>query len=313
MVSSLLAAEHPDNPNQADVADPDGSADYGDRPVPVMPARDSFLGRMLTTNTAGWLLSFGFHVLGYAVGAAIFWWLGLALIPDPDELRLPPIRASLDDQTLADEQPALEIIPAAGPGTAEATQSVQQLASQLAVSDRGTQDTLETDVRIAISASNDATDGDQGESPFFRIPESGLAVTRGSFTAWTDPAQPVPGQSYQIIIEIRLPDKIKRYRLSDLSGEVSGSDRYRQRLPYDSRSPSAARVTDGTEYKTVRANMIVKVNETKLQLAIKVPGAERLVRDHIRIKSRRLREEQELILVFGAADSTGSRGDGEQD
>ena len=251
-----------------------------------------------------WYLSLAFHILGYTVAAFVFGRLGLSLIPEQPEFRILPIRASLDDATRIDDLPALQIIPAAGLNTEEATQSLQQLANQLAVSDRGQLDTVLTDAKIATIGSEDSKDGNQQESSFFRIPESGLAVTKGSFTAWTDPARPEPGQFYQIIIEIRLPREIKRYHLADLSGDVTGSDKYRQKLPFDRNSPSAARVTDGAEYKTVRRDMTVNVVGTKLQLAIKVPGAARLVKDRIRIKSRRLHEDQELILVFGASDKS---------
>ncbi len=256
--------------------------------------------RLLSMTAASWYLSFVLHLMGYAFAPFVFGWLGLTLIPDQPRLQIPLIRASLDNETRIDDLPLLEIIPVAGPVTEEATQSLQQLADQLAVSDRGQWDTVLTDAKLATIGSEDSDAGDYGESPFFRIPETGLAVTKGSFTAWTDPARPDPGQFYQIIIEMRLPDKIKHYRISDLSGVVIGSDRYRQVLPFDRNSPSAARVTGGSEYKTVRRNMTVNVTGAKLQLAIRVPGGERLVKDRIRIKSRRLREEQELVLVFGS-------------
>ena len=267
---------------------------------------------LLSMTAASWCFSFALHIIGYTVAPFIFGWLGLKLIPDQPRLQIPPIRASLENETQIDDLPRLEIIPAAGPATEEATQSLQQLANHLAVSDRGQWDTVLTDARLATTGSEDSDAGDQGESPFFQIPETGLAVTKGSFTAWTDPPQPDPGQFYQIIIEMRLPDKVKHYRISDLSGVVTGSDGYRQVLPFDRNSPGAARVTGGSEYKTVRRNMTVNVTGTKLQLAIRVPGAERLVKDRIRIKSRRLREEQEMVLVFGGGQkSKGIRGDEE--
>ena len=256
---------------------------------------------LVTTTAIGWYLSLVLHVVGYGIAAFVFTWLGLNLNLERPEIKMPPIQASLGEETRIDELPVLEIIPTSGPNTQETTQSLQQLASQLAVDDRGHIDTVVSDAKIAAVGSANADAGQEGESTFFRIPESGLAVTKGSFTAWTDPAHPQPGQLYQIIIEIRLPDRIKSYRLSDLSGVVIGSDSYRQNLPFDRDSPSAARVTGGAEYKTVRRNTRVKMTGKKLQLAIKVPGAERLVKDRIRIESRRLDEEQEITLVFGSS------------
>jgi len=272
-----------------------------ERQVPVSPSLPSVRRKATGTSTAvGWYLSLGVHILGYAMAAAIFAWLRVNEPPPLPQVVMPAIRASLDDVTRFDDLPALQILPASGPNTDESTQSLRQLANQLAVADRGQIDTVVTDARIAVVGSQDADAGADGESPFFRVPDSGLAVTKGSFTAWTDPVQPAPGQFYQIIIEIRLPDRITRYRLSDLSGVVIGSDTYRQNLPFDRNSPSAARVTGGAEFETVRRTTIVSVTGKKLQLAIKVPGADRLVKDRIRIKSRRLKEEQELTLVFGS-------------
>ena len=260
------------------------------------------VGKPLVTTTAvGWYLSLGFHLAGYGIAAFAFTWLGLHLNLEQPDIAMPPIQASLGEEDRIDELPVLEIIPTAGPDTQETTQSLQQIANQIALADRGQIDTVVSDAKMTAigSAAKDA--GQEGESPFFRIPEAGLAVTKGSFTAWTDPANPQPGQLYQIIIEIRLPDRIKSYRLSDLSGIVVGSDSYRQNLPFDRDSPSAARVTGGAEYETVRRNTKIEIIGKTLQLAIKVPGAERLVRDRIRIKSRRLKEEQEITLVFGSS------------
>lgn len=109
----------------------------------------------------------------------------------------------------------------------------------------------------------------------------------------------MPGQNYVIIVEIRLPDDVQQYRLTDLTGEVIGTDRYRQSIPFDRDAPSAsaARTPDGL--KVIRGNESVQVADNRVQLVIKVPGASRLVKDTIRIRSRRLRENQELILVFG--------------
>jgi hypothetical protein len=57
------------------------------------------------------------------------------------------------------------------------------------------------------------------------------AVTKGSFTAWTVPEDPEPGQDYVIVIEIKLPEKVRRYPLKDLSGMVVGTDGWRQAIP----------------------------------------------------------------------------------
>ena len=262
--------------------------------------------RLLTIARMGWFLSLTIHVIGYSTAASVFAWLGLAGTARQTPIPIPPIQASLGDELRLDDLPALQIIPAPGPEVDQTIKSLQQLASSLSVTERGQLDSVVADAKLASIGNSEAESGNQGESPFFRIPEGGLAVTRGSFTAWTDPANPETGEQYQIIIEIRLPDGTKRYRLSDLSGTVKGTDGHRQRLPFDRQYFTASRVTGGAEPEVVTKRTIVDVSGRKLQLAIKVPGARvryvdgRPVQDTIRIKSRRLREEQELVLVFGS-------------
>jgi hypothetical protein len=109
--------------------------------------------------------------------------------------------------------------------------------------------------------------------------KSGKAVTKGNFTVWTVPEDPEPRQSYIIVIEIKLPKKVTRYPLKDLSGLVVGTDGWKQPIP--GKSQGFARVVDH-----------------KTQLEIMVPGARRLVNDTIRIRSRILKEQQVLLIVF---------------
>ncbi|MFZ9089298.1 MAG: hypothetical protein ACO3FE_04330 [Planctomycetaceae bacterium] len=85
-----------------------------------------------------------------------------------------------------------------------------------------------------------------------------------------------------------------------MSGEVEGSDKYKQKLPWDSRTPYASGYP-GENGRIVRLerSSVLDVTNNRVQIVVRVPGAQRLVRDVITIKSRRLREEQELELVFG--------------
>jgi hypothetical protein len=105
------------------------------------------------------------------------------------------------------------------------------------------------------------------------------AVTKGSFTVWTVPEDPEPGQDYVIVIEIKLPEKLRQYPLKDLSGTVVGTDGWKQAIP--GKSQGYARIIDN-----------------RTQLRIKVPGAPRLVSDTIDIRSRLLKEQQTLTIVF---------------
>lgn len=105
------------------------------------------------------------------------------------------------------------------------------------------------------------------------------AVTKGSFSAWTDPKDPEPGKSYEIVIQFRLPPNVKSYKGSDLTGMVIGTDGYRQPIKF-SRTES------------------FPVQDGNIQVRIRVPGADRLVRDTIRIESKLLHEKQMIEIEF---------------
>lgn len=115
-----------------------------------------------------------------------------------------------------------------------------------------------------------------------RKPVGKNAVTEGSFTVWTEPEDPAPGEGYLILIEVKLPDKVRRYPRSDLTGMVTGTDGWRQPLPGNA-SP---------------VQPYLPVDENTVQLQVAVPGAGRLVQDTVQIRSRMLKEEQVLRIVF---------------
>lgn len=119
-------------------------------------------------------------------------------------------------------------------------------------------------------------DGTGMALPAVNIPK--YAVTKGSFSVWTDPKDPVPGISYEIVIQFRLPANIKKYRGSDLSGIVIGTDKYRQPIQLGNRT--------------------FPVEDGSVQVRVRVPGADRLVRDTIRVESKLLREKQEIEIEF---------------
>jgi len=105
------------------------------------------------------------------------------------------------------------------------------------------------------------------------------AITKGSFTVWTEPRDPNPGQNYEIVIQVKLPTKITKYNLRDLTGTVTGSDRYFKRIEY--KSGDKRPVTEGV-----------------VQVRIPIPGAAQLVRDTIKVRSEVLKEEQVIEIVF---------------
>jgi len=117
----------------------------------------------------------------------------------------------------------------------------------------------------------------------FLAPTGTKVITKGSFSAWTVPNDPKPGEDYQIIIVVRLPDRVKRYQASDLKGLVIGTDGYKQPIP-------------GPEYS--RGRVYLPMKEQTAQLVITVPGAQQRVKDTIEIRSTTLREKQTLQIEF---------------
>ena len=113
--------------------------------------------------------------------------------------------------------------------------------------------------------------------PSLKIP--GHAQTKGSFSAWTDPRDPKPNENYSIVIQMRLPTNVKKFRGSDLSGLVTGTDRYRQEIRFKS-----------TDQFPVENGVV--------ELRIVVPGGALRVRDTIRIESKLLREKQTFEIEF---------------
>lgn len=154
-----------------------------------------------------------------------------------------------------------------------------------------------------------ASDGGSGRSSRDAANDPALpkhAVRAGSFTAWWIPApqrygeQVEPGQlpraeqPYHIHVQIRLPDARPVFRLDDLSGEIVGTDMYRQRIP------DRAWVLD-ERGQLVRAagRGHARVHNGVAEIVFKVEGAGRVgIRDTITIRSRSLREEQVLTLEF---------------
>jgi len=127
------------------------------------------------------------------------------------------------------------------------------------------------------------TGGEQGLR--FQKPKGGQAVTKGSFTVWTEPLDPLPNQPYLIIVQLRVPEELQTFPKSDLKIEVAGTDSFYLLLPDPKRG-----------FQLVGSLPVVA---GQAQIAIPIPGAPHLVRDAIRIESRTiLKEKQSLLIEF---------------
>jgi hypothetical protein len=110
-------------------------------------------------------------------------------------------------------------------------------------------------------------------------PAPWYAVTAGSFSVWTEPANPAPDEPYRIVVQIKMPDGTTRYNLRDLDGVVIGSDGYRKPIPGFQRS-------------------ILPVTNGYVRYEIPVVSGDAMVEDIVFVRSRMLREAQRLRIQF---------------
>ncbi|MCA8988809.1 MAG: hypothetical protein KDA78_14260 [Planctomycetaceae bacterium] len=128
-------------------------------------------------------------------------------------------------------------------------------------------------------------EGDQGAGgSLLVVPPNTKTFSKGSFTVWTVPNDPKPGQDYKIMILVKLPSRVERYRATDLAGIVIGTDGYRQPIP-------------GPELR--RGNVYLPIEKQQVLFPpIEVPGAASRVRDTIEVRSTTLKEQQRIQIEF---------------
>ncbi len=275
---------------------------------PIDESDESEMGPVVAALTSASAVSFfssvTFHLLTFLTVAVLAPLLGLDWLLPTEETQ-PPLQATLGDEDILDDQAAFEFIADISDQFEKPTSSLEQLAAELQRSENGTLLTAQDDVWKSILGSKENDPSEDGSGVLLKVPESGLAVTKGSFTAFTIPANPKPRDVYSIVIEIRLPDDVKEYRVSDLVGEVRGSDKYVQKIPYDKDARLASEYqTKDKDFKVLTNSTTLDVVKNRVQIIVKVPGAARMVKDVIKIRSRKLKEEQELTLVFGVPGSS---------
>jgi len=154
---------------------------------------------------------------------------------------------------------------------------------------------------LDFAGTGEGNDGGEGFGMAFKMPTGGKAVTKGSFTAWTVPKDPRPGQDYKIVIQIQVPKSITRYRMSDLTGRVIGTDKYTLDIPNEiqfNRYGTKIQKTRTGELEFARKGDYARVVDNQVQVIVNVEGAKQLVQDTIEVKSRMLKEEQKLEIVF---------------
>lgn len=279
------------------------------QPGPERPETDeeSLKSRLQKWGTSydacGFYWSVLIHLGFFCVLVLVLWWLDLFYIREAFR-QIAPVRAALSDKEVEDEEPQLEMIPEI---TIEPSGGLQAFDDTL--STVATLSDLAPEVAFDVASLTGAGEGPVGDGDgdqFVQdIAAGGNAVTKGSFTAWTVPENPNPGQNYMIVIQVQLPPKVRRLKAGDLSGIVVGTDKYEQRIPFDRRAPGMTRTMRRKKAVALKLDDYLPLNDRKAQIMVWVPGAARLVRDKITIRSRILKEEQMLELVFGSTEEDG--------
>lgn len=142
--------------------------------------------------------------------------------------------------------------------------------------------------RITGMLEGDGNETDTGAGG--RLPEvAGInvptyAITKGSFSVWTEPKDPRPNRPYHIMIQIRVPtdlaEKAKVFSFSrDITANVKGTDGYTLKTNFKGTPP-------------------IPIEEGYATTFIVIPGAQQLVRDHIKVTSKMLKETQEFDIEF---------------
>ena len=227
----------------------------------------------------------GLYAAGYGISIIFHLFLLLALSifyiesSTPEEPPLVSIftgdHDDLDFQEIIDIRTELEIIDVRQePESETQTSNVAELLAPTAI-----------DVNPILSVLKADSESKIGENIGFPKPMGGKAVTQGSFTAWTVPEDPEPRQDYLVVIQIRLPKKIKQYRQEDLTGFLTGDDGYK--TPIGSYR--------GSKYSK---KYYGQFDDRANQFVIKIPGAAAKVQDTINIQSKMLKEKQVLVIVF---------------
>lgn len=256
-----------------------------DLPQPEPEKYSAWFRRVVVRNRwMTWFTAFYVHWLGLLVTA-------LLIVHGPTETANLLLNATLADE-VEPAPPKFEVVvdvpePQVEPSSAEAEQQPAPESNKLPEPDVQLNDRILD--QLAPSAATDSSPsipaakptqvviGNPMRSPHVMTPAN--AVSEGSFSVWTEPAHPVAGEPYRIVIQIRLPDDLRHYNVQDLEGVVVGSDGYRKPIP-----------------GAIRGDL--PIDDGYVRLVVPIVSADEKVCDTVLIRSRQLKESQKLVLQF---------------
>ncbi|MEP3478927.1 MAG: hypothetical protein ABJZ55_06745 [Fuerstiella sp.] len=250
---------------------------------PVESYRDWFRRVVVRNKWMTWFTAFYVHWL-------ILLFMMMIFVHGPDQAAnlllngafadSPEIETESFEMAVAAPEAQPEAKPEAQPSASEPVSdrlTISEMAEEsLAISDSLLQQLSDEAAETSEDISSEETTPDQAvKAP--PTPEG--SVSQGSFSVWTEPEYPDPGDPYRIIVQIQLPPKTNSYHLRDLNGVVVGSDGYRKPIPGPNQGPLP--IVDGC-----------------VRLVIPIVSADEKVRDTIFIRSKLLKETQKLLIEF---------------
>ena len=262
----------------------------------AVPARP----RSARSTLTGIGFTLGLHLLLLAIGASV---LLPALQDDADLDALTVTEAAVDEAIGFEELVDLSTASDAGEPPESVTMAPVKPVAITADSFLG--GASET------SGGQEDSDGKTGDGLFAlgtsRLLQPGNAVSKGRFAAWTIPIAragevppkpgdaPKPKQPYFIVVQLQLPDHYRTYPITDLYGQIEGTDGYRQKIP----EPRYTFYYDlDSKLQQVTRRSRLPVRDHTVQVLIRVPGAQGGVNDEIELGAKRLDESETLTIEF---------------
>ena len=271
------------------------------------PPEEPFFNRQRKDEAAGYTMSFVLHLIVMLALTVTF-----VVEVRPGSPRTVTISTETDSRSAPLEQSPLEIVVDEPSGENAAAQGLAMLAGAI-VHDDGTLPAWQSELTHSGAAGTGTSTGSpQPTGTPFELPKN--AVQAGSFAAWwipkverygekVEPGQlPRVGQEYRIYVQIRVPEDRPVLKVEDLSGEIVGTDGYKQLIPDRAWVPD----DDGNLVRAAGARSFLHARDGAVEIVFKVQGAGKAgIRDTIRIRSRLLNEEQVLTLEFKEVSSAG--------
>lgn len=250
-------------------------------PPPEPTYAEWFHEKILRSRWITYILALYLHLVAIVGLAAIFF-------QTPLEFNPVTLNAVISDAEFQ-ENTAMEIIttelfetPSADmPETSEALN--MSASTDIVKPDLHTLDTLPDSLAAlstnALSSAESAKPGHIAKAAKVGPKMPRNAVTAGSFSVWTEPENPDPGEPYKIVVQIRVPNDTDQYPVTDLDGVVVGSDGYQKMIPGNVRG-------------------FLPVENGHVRFEVHIVSADENVQDTVFVRSKVLREAQKLQLRF---------------